>query len=101
MATTSSRRRLPPRPLWVTEASTGTNHLVTEAAFVDGMQTSGVYQGLCGNAFRAAPMIEAPRGTCTACLAIVTPARTRCGRERGFSWWRHLRRRVQPKPVTR
>ncbi|WP_329048796.1 hypothetical protein OG738_39705 [Amycolatopsis sp. NBC_01488] len=52
------------------EASAGTNHLVTETAFADGMAACGTYRAICGAWFPAASMIEAPRRTCAACRAI-------------------------------
>lgn len=96
MATAPTRRPTPPRLLWVTEASTGTNHLVTEAAFVDGIRASGSYRGICGAEFSAAPMIAAPRRACSACRGRLVADRTSCrSKPRGTSWWRRLRR---PKP---
>lgn len=102
--TTAAPSRPEPRPrlFWITEASTGLNHLVTEAGFVNGMKCSGSYVGLCGGHFSAAPMIEAPQGTCAACRAVLVRGRTRCRSEaRDRSWWRRLRGLGQSKPVTR
>ena len=94
MATAPTRRRTSPRLLWVAEASTGTNHLVTEAAFVDGMRAFGSYRGICGTQFSAAPMISSPRCVCPACRGRLAVDRTSCrSKPRGTSWWRRLRRR--------
>lgn len=100
MTATPTRRRIPPHLFWVTEAPTGTNHLVTEAAFTAGMQSCGWYRGICGARFSAAPMIEAPRGTCASCRGARAAERTGCRRQpRGISWWRRLRRRTAAFPL--
>ena len=94
MATAPTRHRTRPRLLWVTEASTGTNHLVTEAAFVDGMRDLGSYRGICGAQFSAAPMIAAPRCACPACRGRLAVDQRSCrNNRRGTSWWRRLPRR--------
>ncbi len=96
MATAPSGRRFSQRLFWVAEASTGTNHLVTEAAFADGMRARGSYRGICGTQFSAAPMVDAPRCTCPACHGRLAVNRTSCrSNPRGTFWWRRLRR---PKP---
>jgi hypothetical protein len=101
MATAPTRRRISSSLFWVTEASAGTNHLVTEAAFTDGMRACGSYRGVCGVQFSAAPMIDAPRGTCGACRGVIAVDRTRCRRtSREVSWWRRLPRR-NPRHIRR
>ena len=103
MATPPSKRRIPLRLIWVVAAATGTNHLVTETAFADGMAANGTYRAICGVRFSAAPMIEAPHGTCAACRGVVAAIRAPCRREeRGIKWWRRLqRRRTAPSTTPR
>lgn len=101
MATAPSRHRLPSRLFWVTEVATGTNHLVTEAAFANGMKSGGMYRALCGNQFSAAPMIEGPRGCCAACRAALEPAHAqRHSKKPCNTWWRHLRARFGRRSIT-
>jgi len=100
MATTPAKRRTHSPLFWVTEASTGTNHLVTEAAFTTGVQSFGWYRAICGTHFPAAPMIEAPRRTCANCRAVRAAERTGRHQEpRDISWWRRLRRRNARLPL--
>jgi len=58
-----------PPVIAITDARTGTDHLVTDAATAMGL-SSGRYLAVCGARVLAASLTAPPAGTCRCCMAV-------------------------------
>jgi hypothetical protein len=54
---------------WITAQGDRTEHAVSDHAQAAARQ--GIYEGLCGGRFLAAPMIVEPAGRCSSCRAYL------------------------------
>jgi hypothetical protein len=59
------------RLMWVTSTGKPVDHALTDDAMAAGMASQGVYLGLCGIQFVAAPMAAAPGPRCATCWQFV------------------------------
>lgn len=70
------------RVLWVTSTGKPVDHALTDVAMAAGMASRGVYLGLCGIQFFAAPMTTAPGPRCTTCWRFLRARASLSGVER-------------------